>query len=151
MAIYGGNDPTNMVLKTGETIKGPGKIIGVYDTTGVTPSAANGIGIGVSVGDSTRTAAGVLQTTVGATVGVVPFGGVLYIQAVAAETWNPGALVYAQASGMAGQTSSSRKLIGVYVGEAGLVTAALVVNGAGDSGATEGTMIPVATSGALTA
>ena len=73
MAIYGGNDPTNMVLKTGETIKGPGKIIGPYDTTGVIPSAANGIGIGVSVGDSTRTAAGVLQTTVGATVGVVPF------------------------------------------------------------------------------
>ena len=73
------------------------------------------------------------------------------VQAKAGDSFNPGTLVYVDAAGLATTTSTSRKLLGVYVGKAGLTSAALVVNGAGDSGASEGEMIPVMTAGAATA
>ncbi|MAK37286.1 MAG: hypothetical protein CMC15_14120 [Flavobacteriaceae bacterium] len=146
-------DPVNMTLKTGEVVKGPGKIIGVYDTTGVrvTATGANEIGIGISAGASSRDADGALDTNAGATVAVYPMGATMYVQSLNGLTWSVGDLVYADANGLASQTSSSQKVIGVYVGEGELTTTALVVNGAGDSGATEGNMILVATSGAATA
>jgi len=151
MTAFGGTDPVNMVLKTGTTIKGPGKIIGIYDTTGVDLAVNSEIGIGISAADSSRTAAGALDTAAGATCAVFPLGGVLWVQSTAADSWNPGALVYVDAAGLATTTGTSRKKLGIYVGEAGVTGAALVVNGAGDSGATEGTMIPVMTCGAETA
>ena len=151
MTAFSGTDPVNMVLKTGTTIKGAGKCIGVYDTTGVDLAINNEIAIGISAGDSTRDADLALQTTVGATVAVFPLGGVLYVQSKAGDAWNPGTLAYVDAGGLATVTSSSRKLLGVYVGEAGVTGATLVVNGAGDSGATEGTLIPIMTAGAATA
>ena len=146
-----GVKPINMVLKTGTTIKGPGKIIGVYDTTGVDLAINNEIAIGVSAGASSRDADGALDTAAGATVAVYPLGGVLMVQSKAGDSYNPGTLVYVDAAGLATTTSSSRKLLGVYVGPAGVTGADLVVNGAGDSGASEGTMIAVMTAGAATA
>ena len=151
MVAYSGTDPVSMVLKTGTTIKGPGKIIGVYDTSGVDIAQNNEIAIGISAADSTRDADGALQTAAGATVSVFPLGGVLQVQSKAGDSYNPGTLVYVDADGLATTTSSSRKLLGVYVGPAGVTGAALVVNGAGDSGASEGTMILVMTAGAATA
>jgi len=146
-----GVKPINMVLKTGTTIKGPGKIIGVYDTSGVDLAINNEIAIGVSAGDSSRDADGALETAAGATVAVYPLGGVLMVQSKAGDSYNPGTLVYVDASGLATTTSTSRKLLGVYVGPAGVTGAALVANGVGDSGASEGTMIAVMTAGAATA
>tara|TARA_Y100000114_G_scaffold63471_1_gene58191 strand:+ start:370 stop:822 length:453 start_codon:yes stop_codon:yes gene_type:complete len=146
-----GVKPINMVLKTGTTIKGPGKIIGVYDSTGVDLAINNEIAIGVSAGASSRDADGALDTAAGATVAVYPLGGVLMVQSKAGDSYNPGTLVYVDAAGLATTTSSSRKLLGVYVGPAGVTGADLVVNGAGDSGASEGTMIAVMTAGAATA
>ena len=146
-------DPVNMILKTGVTVKGPGKIIGVKDTSGVrlTANGNNEIAIGVSAGDSSRAAGGALETAAGATVAVYPLGGVLMVQSKAGVTYNVGDLVYAEADGLASKSSSSNKVLGIYVGEDGLTSAALVVNGAGDSGASEGTMILVNTAGAATA
>ena len=75
----------------------------------------------------------------------------MYVQSKAGDSWNPGTLAYVDADGLATTTSSSRKILGIYVGEAGVTGAALLVNGAGDSGASEGTMILIATAGAATA
>jgi len=146
-----GVKPVNMVLKTGTTIKGPGKIIGVFDSSGVDLAINNEIAIGISAGASSRDADGALDTAAGATVAVYPLGGVLMVQSKAADQYNPGTLVYVDAAGLATTTSSSRKLLGVYVGPADLTADPLVVNGAGDSGASEGTMIAVMTAGAATA
>ena len=89
--MYGeGADPVNMVLKTGEVVKGPGKIIGVKDTSGVrvTGAANNEIAIGISAGDSSRAAGGALDTAAGATVAVYPLGGALMVQSEAGLTYN---------------------------------------------------------------
>jgi len=61
------------------------------------------------------------------------------VQSEASQTYTTGLLVYAQASGLVGTTSSSRKLLGVYVG-----TGEVTSGSAGD-------MIPVMTAGAATA
>ena len=153
MVQFEGTDPVSMVLKTGEVIKGPGKIIGVKDTTGVrvTAGGANEIAIGISAGASSRDAELALDTNAGATVSVYPLGSVLMVQSKAGVTYNVGDLVYADADGLASKTSSSNKVLGIYVGDDAVTGAALVVNGAGDSGASEGTMIRVATAGAATA
>lgn len=146
-------DPVNMILKTGATIKGPGKIIGVKDTTGVrlTANGANEIAIGISAGDSERSAGGALNTSAGATCAVYPLGGALMVQSKAAVAWSVGDLAYCDADGLASKTSSSNKVLGVYIGEEGVTGDALVLNGAGDSGASEGTMVLISTAGAATA
>ena len=144
-------DPVNMVLETGTTIKGPGKIIGVYDTSGVDIAQNNEIAIGISAGASSSDADGALDSSAGATVAVYPIGATMYVQSKAGDSWNPGTLAYVDADGLATTTSTSRKILGIYVGEAGVTGATLVVNGAGDSGASEGTMILIATAGAATA
>lgn len=151
MVAYGGMDTVNLTLKTGTVIKGPGKIIGKFDTSGVDIAQNNEIAIGISAASSSRTAEGVLQTAAGATVAVFPLGGLHYVQAKAGDAFNPGDLVYVDADGLATITSTSRKILGIFVGEPIAATAALVVNGAGDSGASEGQMIPVMTAGAATA
>ena len=128
-------------------------IVGVKDTSGVrlTANGANEIAIGITAGDSSRAAGGALETAAGATVAVYPLGGVLMVQSKAGVTYNVGDLVYAEADGLASKVSSSNKVLGIYVGEDGITSAALAVNGAGDSGASEGTMILVNTAGAATA
>ena len=61
------------------------------------------------------------------------------VQSQASQTYTTGLLVYAQADGLVGTTSSSRKLLGIYVGEGETTSSS-----AGD-------MIPVMTAGAATA
>ena len=139
--VYGeGADPRTGTLKTGTTVSGPGLLI-TNDSTNNTLdlTAANEIAIGVTAGDSTRDVDGTLQTAAGATVSFYPLGGVLMVQSEASQTYTTGLLVYAQASGLVGTTSSSRKLLGVYVG-----TGEVTSGSAGD-------MIPVMTAGAAIA
>ena len=140
MVQFSGADPRNATLVTGTTVSGPGLLL-TNDSTNNTVdlTANNEIAIGVSAGDSTRDVDGVLQTSAGATVSFFPLGGVLMVQSEASQTYTTGLLVYAQADGLVGTTSSSRKLLGIYVGE-GEVTS----SSAGD-------MIPVMTAGAATA
>ena len=61
------------------------------------------------------------------------------VQSQASQTYTTGLLVYAQADGLVGTTSSSRKLLVIYVGEGETTSSS-----AGD-------MIPVMTAGAATA
>ena len=140
MVQFSGADPRNGTLKTGTTVSGPGLLL-TNDSTNNTLdlTAANEIAIGVSAGDSTRDVDGVLQTAAGAKVSFFPLGGVLMVQSEASQTYTTGLLVYAQADGLVGTTSSSRKLLGIYVGE-GETT-----------GSSAGDMIPVMTAGAATA
>ena len=155
------NDPRNATLKTAAIVKGPGKLITMDSTNNTVDLTAVGeIAIGVSAGDSSRTAAGVLDPAAGATVAYYPMGGVLMIQSAASMTWTTGLLVYATSLGLATTSSgSSAKIIGTYVGEGQATAAALTANGNSDSeqtdGATlllsEGEMIAVNTNGAVTA
>jgi len=148
MAYGEGADPRNATLKTGTVVYGPGKIMTMDSTNNTLDlSDVTEIGLGISAGDSSRTAAKVLQTAAGATVSYYPLGGMLMVQSEAAVTYTTGLTVYVGASGLATATAGSNKKLGLYVGE-GQTTDALVDNGAGDSTATEGTMIPVATAGA---
>jgi len=161
MVYAGGNDPQNATLKTGAIVKGPGKLITMDGANNTIDLAAVGeIAIGVSAGDSSRTAAGTLDAAAGATASYYPMGGVLMVQSAASMPWTTGLLVYATNLGLATTSSgSSAKVIGTYVGEGVVTGGALVANGNSDSeqtdGATlllsEGTMIPVNTNGAVTA
>jgi len=155
MAYGQGADPRNATLKTGAYSKGPGKLLTMDSTNNtVDLTAVSEIAIGVSAGDSSRTAALALDTSAGATVAYYPMGGVLMIQSAASQTYTTGCLVYATGDGLATASSaSSAKVIGTYVGE-GEATTALVANGNGDTdGAllSEGNMIAVNTNGAVTA
>ena len=154
-------DPVNMILKTGVTVKGPGKIVGVKDTSGVrlTANGANEIAIGITAGDSSRAAGGALETAAGATVAVYPLGGVLMVQSKAGDAYTTGCTVYVGANGLATSTAGSNKKLGLYVGKAHTAPA-LVDSGAGDgltdagvtgTATTEGGMIPVMTAGAAIA
>ena len=153
------NDPRNATLKTGAIVKGPGKLLTMDGTTNTLDIlATTQVTVGVSAGDSTRDAAGALQTAAGATVSYYPMGGVLMIQSIAGQVYRTGDLVYGTALGLCTRAAGSEKCIGVYVGE-GETAAALVANGNSDTeqtdGATlllsEGTMIPVNTNTALNA
>ena len=152
------NDPRNATLKTGEYSKGPGKLLTMDGTTNTLETTdATNICIGVSAGDSSRDAAGALQTAAGATVSYYPLGGVLMVQAKANTgtdgVYTTGCTVYVGADGLATATAGSDKKLGIYVGE-GTTTTALVANGNSDTdGAllSEGNMIPVNTTGAAIA
>tara|TARA_R110000824_G_scaffold379441_2_gene571423 strand:- start:1010 stop:1489 length:480 start_codon:yes stop_codon:yes gene_type:complete len=149
---YGsGTDPRTATLKTGALVKGPGKLLTMDGTNNTLDIlATTQVTVGVSAGDSSRTAAGVLQAAAGATVSYYPATGVLMVQSIAGQTYTTGCLVYGTALGLCTATAGSEKCIGVYVGE-GEVSPALVANGAGDSEQTdaatlllsEGAMIPV--------
>lgn len=143
--------PRSATLKTATISYGAGKLI-TNDSTNNTVdlSAATEVAIGITAGDSSRTAAGVLDTAAGATVGYYPLGGVVMVQSEAAITWTLGKLVYVGASGLATATSVGNKKLGVYVGN-GETSAALGANGAGDTTNTEGTLIAVNTSSAANA
>ena len=157
---YGqGNDPINATLKTGALVKGPGKLLTMDGTSNTLDIlATTQVTVGVSAGDSSRTAAGVLDAAAGATVAFYPATGVLMVQSIAGQTYTTGCLVYGTALGLCTATAGSEKCIGVYVGE-GTVSAALVANGNSDSEQTdaatlllsEGEMIPVNMNTALNA
>lgn len=144
-------DPVNATLKTATVVYGPGKILTMDSTNNTLDlSAVTEIALGISAGDSSRAAGGALQTAAGATVSFYPLGGVLMVQAEAADTWTTGLTVYVGAAGLATNTVGSNKKLGLYIGP-GEVTAALVDSGNGDGTASEGTMIAVMTGGAAIA
>tara|TARA_R110002020_G_scaffold52180_2_gene146916 strand:- start:55 stop:531 length:477 start_codon:yes stop_codon:yes gene_type:complete len=154
------NEPRTAILKTGSYSKGPGKIITMDSTNNTVDLAAvSEVALGVTAGDSTRDAAGALQTAAGATVSYYPMGGVLMIQSAASQTYTLGCLVYATNSGLATASSgSSAKVIGTFAGtadgSAAGATTALVANGNSDTdGAllSEGNMIAVNTNTAVSA
>ena len=140
-------DPVHGVMYAGQTVKGPGKILYADQSDNALYLGADAkFPLGISAGDSSRDADGALETS-GATVSYYPLGGVLMVQAAASQTFKPGMIVYAGANGLAlDSQDSSEKKLGIYVGKVmGSATAPLVVNGAGDSGATEGQMVLVNT------
>ncbi len=116
MVAFSANDPITATLKDSTTVSGVGYLLTMDSTNNKLDLTANDeIAIGVSMGESSRDADGTLETS-GATVSFVPMNGVIMVASQASQTYTTGLLVYAQASGLAGTTSSSRKLIGVYVG-----------------------------------
>tara|TARA_R110002020_G_scaffold184769_1_gene381992 strand:- start:5318 stop:5770 length:453 start_codon:yes stop_codon:yes gene_type:complete len=150
--MYGeGADPRNASLKAATVVYGPGKILTMNGANNnLDLSAAGEIALGISVGDSSRDSAKVLETT-GATVSFYPLGGVLMVQALNGEAYTTGCTVYVAANGLATVTAAANKKLGLYVGEGIAATAALGANGAGDTTATEGEMVPVMTAGAAIA
>ena len=139
MVAFSANDPRTATLKDATTVAGVGYLLTMDSTNNTLDlTAANEIAIGVSMCESSRDADGTLETS-GATVSFVPMNGVIMVASAASQTYTTGLLVYAQAAGVAGTTSSSRKLIGVYVG-----TGEVTSSSAGD-------LIPVNVTQAATA
>ena len=116
MVAFSANDPRTATLKDSTTVSGVGYLV-TNDSTNnkLDLTAANEIAIGVSMGESSRDADGTLETS-GATVSFIPLNGTMMIASAASQTYTTGLLVYVQAAGVVGTTSSSRKLLGVYVG-----------------------------------
>jgi len=116
MVAFSANDPRTATLKDATTVSGVGYLL-TNDSTNnkLDLTAANEIAIGVSMGESSRDADLVLETA-NATVSFIPLNGTMMIASAASQTYTTGALVYVQAAGVVGTTSSSRKLLGVYVG-----------------------------------
>jgi hypothetical protein len=116
MVAFSANDPRTATLKDSTTVSGVGYLL-TNDSTNnkLDLTAANEIAIGVSMGESSRDADLVLETA-NATVSFIPLNGTMMIASAASQTYTTGALVYVQAAGVVGTTSSSRKLLGVYVG-----------------------------------
>jgi len=139
-------DPVHGLMKDASTVKGPGKVLHADQSDNALLLGADAkFPLGISAGESSRTD-GTLDAA-GATVSYYPLGGVLMVQSAASQTYKPGMIVYSGANGLAlDSQDSSEKKLGIYVGKVmSSATAALVVNGAGDSGATEGQMILVNT------
>tara|TARA_R110002012_G_scaffold9222_5_gene42516 strand:+ start:8240 stop:8659 length:420 start_codon:yes stop_codon:yes gene_type:complete len=117
MVAYSGNDPRDAVMKDSITVAGVGYLLNNDGTSNkLDLTAANEIAIGVSMGESSRDADGTLETA-NATVSFAPLNGVMMVASAASQTYTTGLLVYVQAAGVVGTTSSSRKLLGVYVGK----------------------------------
>ena len=116
MVAFSANDPRTATLIDSTTVSGVGYLL-TNDSTNnkVDLTANNEIAIGVSMGESSRDADGTLETT-GATVSFIPLNGTMMIASAASQTYTTGLLVYVQAAGVVGTTSSSHKLLGVYVG-----------------------------------
>lgn len=116
MVAFSANDPRTATLIDSTTVSGIGFLL-TNDSTNnkVDLTANNEIAIGVSAGESSRDADLALETT-GATISFFPLNGVMMIASQASQTYTTGQLVYVQAAGLVGTTSSSRKLLGVYVG-----------------------------------
>jgi hypothetical protein len=138
MAYAGGTEPVNYTLKDTITVSGAGLLLqvsSVANKVDLTASAASDVAFLVSADESSRDAAGDLETA-SATVAAYPLGSVFLIQSEAL-TWAFGDLAYASGSGLADKTSGSQKLIGVYVGS-------------GET-ATSGDQVPINTASAVNA
>ena len=116
MVAFSANDPRTATLIDSTTVSGVGYLL-TNDSTNnkVDLTENNEIDIGVSLFEKSRDADGTLETT-GATVSFIPLNGTMMIASAASQTYTTGLLVYVQAAGVVGTTSSSRKLLGVYVG-----------------------------------
>ena len=131
------NNPRNATLKSGVTITQAGICL-VNDSTDnkLKKTTATSIAVGVSADESERDASGLVS---GGTVSYYPVGGVLMVASKSSQTFTTGATVYIDADGFAHATASTRKKLGLYVGE-GVTT-----------GSSDGDLIPVNTSGAAIA
>jgi hypothetical protein len=138
MTYASGTEAVNMDLKSSTTVSGAGLCL-VNDSTNNTVdlSADGEICIGISADESSRDAAGDLETS-GATVAMYPLGGVLLVQAEASQTFTTGLIVYVGASGQVIDSNDhTSKILGIYVGS-------------GAASTTAGDLIPVMTAGAAT-
>jgi len=152
--LYEGKTPRNIELEDSTVIYGAGKILKVGSTANHADLCSNGaVAIGITVASSSREGADNALDTTGATVSYVPLGGVLMVQADASSTFDFGDTVYAGASGLASDSSaSSKKVLGLYVGDSAHAATALAAPLSGDTAsATEGAMISVDTHGAAIA
>ncbi len=138
MVAFTGNDPRTATLKDAQTVSGIGIILAKSSVANkLQVGAATDVPLGVSVGESSRDADQVLETTL-ATVSFFPMGGVHMIASQTGITYETGDLVYLKGSGRVNKTAGSDKLVGVYVGT-GVTTA------------TAGELIPVNTTQCATA
>ena len=134
------NDPRNMSVKSTITFAGAGLCVnqGTATSNEVDVCGDGELCIGVTADESSRDAAGTLETS-GATVSVYPLGGVLMVQSEASQTWDYGLIVYVGAAGQVIDSNDhTSKILGIYVGE----------GGAEHTNCDAGTLIPVATHGA---
>ena len=138
MTYASGTEAVNMDLKASTTVSGAGLCLVNESTSNTVDLCADGeICIGISADESSRDAAGDLETS-SATVAMYPLGGVLLVQAEASQTFTTGLLVYVGASGQVIDSNDhTSKVLGVYVGSGAANTSA-------------GDLIPVATGGAAT-
>ena len=149
-------DPQHGVMIDDKICKGAGKILTHATTTNTLDLvAATEYAVGISAGESERAAGGSMDITA-AKVSFYPLGGVLMVQAKAADVFTTGDTVYCGAGGLATITAGSDKKLGIYVGS-GVTADALVDSAAGDgltdagvtgTATTEGTLVPIATWGA---
>ena len=124
MVAFTGNDPRTATLKDGQTVSGIGIILAKSsDANKLQVGAATDVPLGVSVGESSRDADQVLETT-GATVSFFPMGGVHMVASQNSITYETGDLVYLKGSGLVNKTAGSDKLVGVYVGTGQVTTSA---------------------------
>ena len=154
MALYEGKDPRNITLEDATVIYGAGKILKAGSTANKADLSSNGaVAMGITVASSSREGAGHVLDTTAATVSYVACGGVVMVQTDAASTYDFGDTVYAGASGLASSSSaSSKKVLGLYVGDSAHAATALSAPLSGDTtSATEGAMIAVDTHGAAIA
>ena len=140
MTYANGTEALNYDLKAATTVSAAGYIM-TNDSTNNTLdlAATTEVGLCISADESSRDAAGDLETT-SATVAAYPLGGTLLVVAKASDVFTTGITVYVGAGGVATVTAGSDKKLGLYVGSG--VTASAV---AGE------TLVEVATGGAAIA
>ena len=140
MTYANGTEALNYDLKTSTTVSAAGYIL-TNDSTNNTLdlAATTEIGLCISADESSRDAAGDLETS-SATVAAYPLGGTLLVAAKASDVFTTGITVYVGAGGLATVTAGSDKKLGLYVGSG--VTASST---AGE------TLVEVATGGAAIA
>lgn len=131
MAIYSGNDPTNVDALQTDTYDGAGYLVkyhadGILKTASVTDTP-----IGVTMDESSRDADNALVAVADATVSILPLDGIIFVrsEAVAAGSVHFGMPMYvSQTSGTNGHvdddSSNSATLVGYYYGSDGVAITA---------------------------
>lgn len=152
--LYEGKTPRNIELEDATVVYGAGKILKAGSTANHADLSTNAsVAMGITVASSSREGADNALDTTGATVSYIPLGGVIMVQCDAASTFNFGATVYIGADGLASHSSSSsKKVLGLYVGDSAHAATALSAPLSGDTASlTEGVMVAVDTHGAAIA
>ena len=89
MVAFSAIDPVSMDVLASTTVSGVGYLLTNNGTNNNVDLTADGeVCIGVSAGESSRDADGVLETS-GATVSMFPLGGVMMVASKASQTYTP--------------------------------------------------------------